>query len=333
MAKQLKSSKLKKRSIILAVNILPILVCLFLGELYLRRIGLQPYQRTYPEQYQDEPGVIWVQTDSVLGWTVDPAFLPAEINPQGFRASQDFTKLANNADKSRVMIVGDSFTFGTHLAVEDSYASLMQAQLSDTHEVYNLGVPGYGVDQMALTYHQFKDLIEPDIVILTFIDDDIERVLEAFRIVEKLNKPSFTLVGDELIARPAAGKATLFFSNLIGKSVFFSYLLRESYFVLEAKPVVNKMLNDIEQDIGEQGGGFVVVRIPTQDQFGRMQTQRRRLIGVEDMLAGTRATYLSPVEEVVQTPDWKTSLYFTDGHLNEMGNQLLADYIVEQVFQ
>lgn len=333
MTHQFKNKKRKKRFVLLAANIIPVLIFLCIGEYYLRSIGLEPYQRTYPNQYQNEPGVIWVQTDPALGWTVDPAFLPAEINPQGFRAAEDFTKLPPTSAKTRVMIVGDSFTFGTHLAFEDSYASLVQAQLVATHEVYNLGVPGYGVDQMVLAYQAYSGLIKPDVVILAFIDDDIERVLEAFRVAEKLNKPSFTVQDGELVTRPAASAPEISLSKLIGKSVLFSYLLRESYFVFEAKPIVGKMLHDMEQEVRGNGGQLIVLRIPTQDQFGRLQTQRRSWIGVESMLADTEAIYLSPVAEITQSPDWSSRLYFTDGHLNEDGNRLLADFIVDEALQ
>ena len=89
----------------------------------------------------------------------------------------------------------------------------------------------------------------------------------------------------------------------------------------------------MEQVISAEGGRFFVLRIPTQNQFQAVQEQRRRLIGVEAMLAGTDATYLSPVEEVTQTENWDVDLYFSDGHMNEEGNRLLADYMIEQIFR
>lgn len=327
------TDKAKRYLLILTVNAVPILAFLFIGELYLRSKGFHPYSRTYPGQYQDEPGVKWVQHDQSLGWTIDPEFLPGEINAQGFRDTKDFTKLLVSSDKIRIMVLGDSFVFGACLKAEETFPNLLQAELSDNYEVFNFGVPGWSIDQMYLAYQHYKDLVDPDIVILAFIDDDIERMLESYRVWEKLNKPSFTIDNGELVPRTSASQLDLYFSEMIGKSVFLSFVMREFYLIAETKPVFNYMLIDIDRDVRNRGGRFVVIRIPTRDQFESIKLLRRRLMNFEKLLKGTEATYLEPAQELTQIPNWKVDLYVQDGHLNDSGNQLLAECILKEIFE
>jgi len=330
---KINSHKVKRFLLLLTVNVMPIVAVLFIGELFLRSKGYQPYSRTYPGQYPDEPGVEWVQYDPALGWTIAPDFVPGEINAQGFRDTKDFAQLSGTSDKTRIMVIGDSFVFGATVEAEETFPSVLQAELSDNYEVFNLGVPGWGVDQMYLAYHQYKDIIEPDIVILAFIDDDIDRMLESFRIWEKLNKPSFTIDNGELVPRTPLSQPGLYFNEMVGKSVFLSNIVREFYLVTEAKPVLDYMLHDIDQDVKERGGRFIVIRIPTRDQDDAIKVLRRRLLNLDQMLANTEATHLEPVQKLTQVPNWRKELYARDGHLNNVGNQLLAEFILEEAFE
>ena len=98
------------------------------------------------------------------------------------------------------MILGDSFIWGPGVGVEQNLPNLLQTRLKDRYKIFNLSVPGWGIDQMYLAYQQYKDIINPDIVILAFIDRDVNRVLEAYRIWEGLNKPCFTIRNGELVS-------------------------------------------------------------------------------------------------------------------------------------
>jgi hypothetical protein len=46
-----------------------------------------------------------------------------------------------------------------------------------------------GIDQMYLAYEKWENVIRPQVVILAFIDEDVDRVLEAYRVFEGMNKP------------------------------------------------------------------------------------------------------------------------------------------------
>jgi hypothetical protein len=89
------------------------------------------------------------------------------------------------------MILGDSFMWGAGVSAAESVPGLLQSWARDTRLVFNLGVPGWGIDQMYLAYQRYKDKLNPHIVMLVFIDDDIMRVLQSYRRWEGFNKPSF----------------------------------------------------------------------------------------------------------------------------------------------
>lgn len=329
--------KVKRGLLILIVNIVPILIFLGLGEFYLRKLGREPYVRTYPEQHESVGGRIWAQDDPVLGWTVNPNWYPGEINSQGFRDRKPYAHLPPKSDKTRVMVLGDSFVFGVSLAEYETITSLLQAKLSDNYEVYNFGVPSWGIDQMYLAYHHYKDLVDPDIVILAFIDDDVQRALESYRSWERLNKPSFTIDNGEMVPQTPVSKWQLYFNETIGKSVFLSRILHEVYYVTEAIPITHHILVDIERDVRERGAKFVVIRIPVPDHTKPTQNLRRRLMNYDQILENTEATYLDITEELTQIPNWKKELYFPRGHdsqnhLNAVGNEVWADYIMKHVF-
>ena len=62
--------KLKKILLIVVANLLPVIVVLFLGDLYLQKYkGYQPFKRNYPGQYENGKALVWAKSDSTLGWT------------------------------------------------------------------------------------------------------------------------------------------------------------------------------------------------------------------------------------------------------------------------
>jgi hypothetical protein len=134
--------------------------------------------------------------DPLLGWKNRPSFRNVgplfgadrvTTNSNGARGSTDFPY--HRTDKKRVVVVGDSFAFGQEVNDEETYAAVLGSTLSDT-EVINLGVIGYGIDQMLLTVKDEALKYSPDLMIVGFISDDIERTLVSFR---DFAKPSFVI--------------------------------------------------------------------------------------------------------------------------------------------
>ncbi|MCB1615305.1 MAG: SGNH/GDSL hydrolase family protein, partial [Pseudomonadales bacterium] len=91
-------------------------------------------------------------------------------NAQGFRSTYDFV----NDSRFKIMLIGDSFTFGDDADDKEIWPWLLQ-QKDSKFNVLNMGGTGYGVDQMLLTLQEQIEQYSPQIVIAAFISDDLVR--------------------------------------------------------------------------------------------------------------------------------------------------------------
>ena len=97
-----------------------------------------------------------------------------QINSAGFRDREwTTTKLAGT---QRVAVLGDSFTFGMAVNLEDSYVKQLQGMLNDggaNIEVLNFGVIGYGMWQYRVLLEREVLKYKPDLIVIGFFLDDI----------------------------------------------------------------------------------------------------------------------------------------------------------------
>jgi lysophospholipase L1-like esterase len=90
-------------------------------------------------------------------------------NSQGFRMAHAVTFPKT---RPRILVLGDSFTFGPYLNDHDCYPSLM-ARLLPEVEVINGGVAGYTINDEADLFLERARYAEPDLVILQVLDNDL----------------------------------------------------------------------------------------------------------------------------------------------------------------
>lgn len=98
------------------------------------------------------------------------------------------------AGQLRVVALGDSFTWGNEVAAEENFAHLLDVA-DNGLQVLNMGVPGYGIDQMVLKYERHGAQLNPDLVILGVYVSDYERSTVGFTAAAK---PLFKVAGDGL---------------------------------------------------------------------------------------------------------------------------------------
>lgn len=101
------------------------------------------------------------------------------------------------SDERRVLVLGDSFTFGDEVGDDETYATHLEDRLRAVR-VINFGVHGYGHDQMLILLRELGRLASPDLVVLGFVYADIHRNLLNFR---DFAKPRFEFADEELILR------------------------------------------------------------------------------------------------------------------------------------
>ncbi len=131
------------------------------------------------------------------GWALMPnvknmtPFGPGKFvnsNSKGLRGTTEY-EYARTPGKQRILVLGDSFTFGTDVSDDETYSHYLEADLPHT-EVLNLGIQGYGQDQMLLYLKEEGVKYHPDVVLLGFAHMDIHRNLWKFF---AFAKPKFDL--------------------------------------------------------------------------------------------------------------------------------------------
>jgi hypothetical protein len=208
----------RRLAFVLIVNVAIVLGFLFAADLYLERNGFRRYVRTYPGKNSPAGNVAWARPEPLLGWTIDPAYLPGQVNPQGFRDPKDIERWPKDPSRARVMMLGDSFVVGAHLDPDRTLPALLEQRLGQTTDVFSVAVPGWGVDQMYLAYERYKGNIEPAILVLAFIDDDVRRVLEAYRVAERLTKPALRVANGGLARQDSVSPVSRPVARLLEKS-------------------------------------------------------------------------------------------------------------------
>lgn len=150
----------------------------------------------------------WTLRPSVTGAVIPPG-KPLNSNARGLRGRADHP-FAKPAGRQRILVFGDSFTFGEDVGDDEAWPARLQ-QLLPGVDVLNFGVHGYAHDQMLLYLQDEGTRYAADLVILGFVYDDLERNLLGFRDYAKpryaFDSGRLTLLGpplptpDETLAR------------------------------------------------------------------------------------------------------------------------------------
>ena len=139
--------------------------------------------------------------DSTKGWISKPNLESVKVfngkylntNMKGFRGTSDYP-YNKNPDKIRIILLGDSFTFGDEVSDNETFAHYLQEFMPDA-EIINIGIHGYGHDQMFLLLKEEGVKYKPDIVILGFVYQNVFRNCLTFK---DFAKPKFVLDNGKL---------------------------------------------------------------------------------------------------------------------------------------
>jgi hypothetical protein len=142
--------------------------------------------------------------DETLGWAAKAGV--SEHNASGARITILKNGLrSNGADKfskklvgqKPIVAVGDSFTFGFEVSDEQTWPAILESKLG--RSVLNGGVFAYGMDQALIRTRQLVGIYKPEILIYSFIPDDIFRCQTSSR--TGVNKPYFDVEDGALVLR------------------------------------------------------------------------------------------------------------------------------------
>lgn len=93
------------------------------------------------------------------------------INSLGYRGPR--VPISNHYDLQQIVVLGDSYSFGTGVNDGQEFPAVMQRRMGDRAAVVNLSVGGWGLPQEIRRFYEFGILYQPEIVILQFCSNDI----------------------------------------------------------------------------------------------------------------------------------------------------------------
>ena len=191
----------KKLGLALAATV----VCLVLLEGGARLVKGKPlfYWRNFVETRIDVIRSVYpIRYDSMLGWAPKPGDYTDSnywgktltILEEGVRSNG---RVSPAPSAPVILAVGDSFTFGSQVADEETWPAALQG-LSG-RRVINGGVFAYGLDQTVLRAEALVEIFAPDLLVVAFIPDDVHRTERSVR--TGAAKPYFEIADGGLVLR------------------------------------------------------------------------------------------------------------------------------------
>ena len=140
----------------LGLALVSLVLCVTLLELAGRAAGLWRPDQTY-------------RYDPVLGYVMAPG---GDINTRGMRGAE--VADAPAAGTTRLVMIGDSFTFGQGVADADTQPQQLERALGPGYEVVNMGVSGYNTVQELLYWRAQGIQLHPAALVVAFTLSDAE---------------------------------------------------------------------------------------------------------------------------------------------------------------
>lgn len=309
-----------------------LVVCVLLAEVVLAVSGkVTIRRRDYVGEHESREHTAFV-ADETIGWRMRPGIditwevegvtSTAWADDDGFRHDPE----APPADpgKPYVALTGDSYMWGTGVPWAESCAGRIAA--TGGYRVRNFAMPGFGVDQIALTARHVALPTEPDALVIAPFLGDFDRSFTAFRPAEGFTKPMFRLDGEgKLVQQTAADRPGFLFRLVEDHSHIFGLWRRAQRGVGLQRGVgdwwqLNEaLLRQVRDDCEERGVELLIVHIPSRwgTPFPALEAAARDwgvgFVALSDMTEDER----------------RTGYYQNDGHLNAAGHAYLAGRITE----
>lgn len=133
-------------------------------------------QRIVAERQHTEydPLLGWINLPGVVISNMYGAGRHLSINQLRFRDTEPIN-LAQPTGQLRMIISGDSFTFGYGVDDQHTWGELLEGLAVDL-EVINMGMGGYGLDQAFLWYQRDGTALPHDLHLMAFITEDFNRM-------------------------------------------------------------------------------------------------------------------------------------------------------------
>jgi len=269
---------------------------------------------------------IYADYDKNKGWNLRPNLrnvkgLSGEqinSNSNGFRGTKEFT-LQKIPERKRIAIIGDSYVFG-EVNNDNQIFPYYLGEMLPSAEILNLGVRGYGHDQMLLKLKEEGIKYNPDIVILLFLGLDISRNLETFRDYAKskyiLQNGSLVMTGVPVPTPREIVKADRYHIYLIDCAKILLYEIKNSIGLQEKEEnkITAAILKEMKTTCDKSGAKFIIVAFDQDKWFFQ---------GVSEG-GGISCLFFNPDEKHKDRPVDAFS-----GHWTPEGHKIVAQCIYE----
>jgi hypothetical protein len=307
-------------------------------------LRVTPLRSPRPLSWDDMTGVY--RHSEVYGWEPRPRFAAeiegarVTINRLGYRGREHaFEKTSR---RTRVVLLGDSLTFGFRTGDEATFASLLDA---DALEVVNLGVEGYGTDQELIKLEREGVRYHPDVVVLNVcVDNDLVDNWTSENLFHLgYPRPYFRVENgqlvhhDELVRLSAAGRLAVFLREhsllyrwVAERSGATQGLLRSDWRRLarqamrDPAPLLDlayRLIRRMDAVSRDAGARLVVLLHPNRRAFEGREPMLEAILRAPE-LAGIRVVSLR--REYLRARESSDLLLDDSGHLNGEGHRAAA---------
>jgi lysophospholipase L1-like esterase len=297
------------------------------------------------------------QPDEKLGYRLAPNYeiehKKSEFNTLIKINSEGLRDYEHQKDKKsslfRILVMGDSFTFGLGVNSEETYAKVLETLLNQNlaaktqkkYEVINAGIDGYGTEQEYFYLKELGNQYRPDLVIVGLYANDITDVMQTIPFIYNKNriKTRFYFLS-YLKELHTILKVTL--RNDIQSTILQIYQDQYTPQFEKALQKTQKILLETRDFIHSIGAEMVIVIVPLTFEIGRSEWEkgqfghlyRDEFFNKNMHKFSTIFTEFGKVEEIHTLPllpifrKSKKKLYYVrDPHWNKEGHLLAAESI------
>ena len=275
-------------------------------------------------------------------------------NAQGMRNDRDFSLEADDG-RPRLMIVGDSYSFGHGISNEQTYAYQLASMMPDW-DIMNLAVSATGTDQNYIMYEQYGEKFSPSIVILGFYLLNFNRNTFSFRDSAKpmyvpqadgslLLTHSPVISPEELINEYKSGNRKIggwhySYAFAAFQKVFTTYTKRNRSEGSLPRRTLTGIMEKFAERVRANGATPVWVIFPIRDILEKDES-KYEVIGefaeAEARRLGMGVINLDPVFRNYLQANPKVETLWRPreigGHLSELGNKVTAQAIYDFLLQ
>ncbi|MCB9664664.1 MAG: hypothetical protein H6732_11170 [Alphaproteobacteria bacterium] len=215
----------------------------------------------------------YLEHDPALGWQPRRAWQKTTLwGEVGHDATGARLVPGTATEGTRVVLLGDSFTYGADVGNGETWAARLAARRPDL-AVTNLGVPGFSLEQILLRWRRDGRPLQPDVVVLGFVESDIDRTGHGHY---GRDKPWATLADDGLAWHgqpvPSPEEAcrarrlqpwTLLLGRWLVQGTPFAQTTRSERLAVSAA-VVETLWREVEAT----GATFVLLHLPMDSELG-----------------------------------------------------------------